>query len=551
MKNTSLISVFLLLLITSCESDFIDREPLSRVGDNVLFSSEQGAIQALNACYDMMGRMELYRRLHYEIGDCLSDDSEVGGKAGNYEHAASQDLSRFIGTSDNEVSADYWKYNYRGIARCNDVILRVPDIDMDEELKKRIIAEARFLRALYHFNLNNTYGGVPLAGHPLTQHEYYNLDRSTRYEVYQFIIDELSDLRNDLPEEYQSTDLGRATRGAANALLAKTCLFVATMKKYDNYTEWHGKGFDHEDKVNPEEYFQMAKEAAELVMDGPYELIQGNYNIYDGEYYEIEVPAFRWIFTLEGNNCKEMIFQVQHYDGHSGTGANYNEGNDIAKWCLVRDAIAPDGTPIPKPGFGFNCPTQDLVDEFEPEDNIRFSTTITTDNDSILWTYNDSIQWCMCDHKQSPTGYGQGKIRPLPNELYGGGGTFPSTQSGFNITILRLADVILIHAEACAELGLENEAREDIKRIRNRVGLSDYPSDPEYSSILEAVRHERRCELALEAHRWFDIVRWGQAKEELEGTAYGDSFIEGIHEYIPVHSAEILISNVIQQNYGY
>ena len=246
-----------------------------------------------------------------------------------------------------------------------------------------------------------------------------------------------------------------------------------------------------------------------------------------------------------------MIFQVQHYDGHSGTGANYNEGNDIAKWCLVRDAIAPDGTPIPKPGFGFNCPTQDLYDEFEPEDLMRLKTTITTDEDSILWTYNDSIQWVMCDHTQSPTGYGQGKIRPIPTELFGGGGTYPSTQSGFNITILRYADVLLIHAEACAELGLEPEARADLKLIRNRVGLTDYPADPAYADILEAVRHERRCELALEHHRWFDIVRWGITEQELQGTSYGDAFSPGTHEYIPVPDSEIAISNVMQQNNGF
>jgi hypothetical protein len=551
MKNIRLLSVLLIIMLSSCESEFLDREPLARVGDNVLFSSPEGAIQAVNACYDVMGRMELYRRLQFEIGDCISDDSEVGGKAGDYQHPASQDLSRFIATSDNQTSADYWIYSYRGIARCNDVIQQVPNIDMEESLQNRIIAEARFLRALYHFNLNNIYGGIPLAGHPLTQDEYYSLPRSTRYEVYQFIIEELRDLRQDLPEEYESADVGRATRGAANALLAKTYLFVATLKKYDQYIEWHGQGFDHENEVVAAEYFQMAKEAAELVMNGPYSLIEGSYTLYEGETYELEVPAFRWIFAIEGNNCSEMIFQVQHFDGHSGTGANYNEGNDIAKWCLVRDAIAMDGTPIPKPGFGFNCPTQDLVDEFEPEDHIRFSTTITTDEDSILWTHNDSIQWVMCDHRQSPTGYGQGKIRPLPNQLYGGGGTFPSTQSGFNVTILRLADVILIHAEACAELGLENEARNDLKMIRNRVSLSDYPQDPEYSNLLEAVRHERRCELALETHRWFDIVRWGKAAEELEGTAYGENFLEGTHEYLPIHSAEIMISNSIKQNKGY
>ena len=194
----------MICLLWACESDFIDREPLARIGDNVLFSSEEGALQALTGCYDAMGRMEIYRRIHYEIADCLSDDSEVGGKAGNYEHAASQDLSRFISTSDNETSYDYWKYNYRGIGRCNDVISRVPAIEMDEELKARISAEAKFLRALYHFNLNNAFGGVPLLDHALSQDEYYNINRSSRLEVYQFIVNEMTEIRDDLPVEYDA-----------------------------------------------------------------------------------------------------------------------------------------------------------------------------------------------------------------------------------------------------------------------------------------------------------------------------------------------------------
>jgi hypothetical protein len=108
-----------------------------------------------------------------------------------------------------------------------------------------------------------------------------------------------------------------------------------------------------------------------------------------------------------------------------------------------------------------------------------------------------------------------------------------------------------MHAEACAELGLDAEARADLKRIRNRVGLSDYPVDPEYSSTLDAVRHERRIELALEAHRWIDLVRWGLAGEELEGTSFGDAFVPGKHEYLPVNDSEIRLSTVMKQNQGY
>lgn len=549
--NYTIILSILVFLINACSDDFIDREPLARMSDEILFSSEQGALQTLTGCYDMMGRMETYRRNHNEIAECIADNCEVGGKAGNYEHAGAQDLSRFIATSDNETAHGYWKYHYRGIARCNEVIKRVPEIDMDEEIQARIVAEATFLRALYHFNLNNAFGGVPIADHPLAQEEYYETDRSSRLDVYLFIAEDLKKAREDLPVSYPASEAGRATKGAANALLAKTYLFIASFKEYDQYKDFNGNGFDDENRINADEYWQLAKETTELVMDGTYQLITEEQNIYDGEPYELTVSGYYWLFTLEGNNCKEKIFEVQHMDALSGTGGNYHEGNDIPKWYLVRDAIAPDGTPIPKPGFGFNTPTRDLYDAFEPEDQIRLKTTITTDEDSILWEYNDSIVWCMCDHQQSPTGYGHGKWRIIPPELHGGSGGYPATQNGFNIPILRYADVLLMHAEACMELGLEQDARNDLKLIRNRVGLSDYPTDPRYQDLKEAVYHERRVELATEGHRWFDILRWGRVKSELEGTSYGDNFIEGTHEYLAVPATEISISKIMKQNNGY
>lgn len=551
-KISYLLLIAVLFLLNYCTSDFIDLEPKGRVSDVSLFSSSEGALQALTGCYDVLGRDQTYRRLQYELGDCLSDDSEVGGKAGNYQHPAAQDLSRFIASSANELSEEYWEYQYLGIGRCNEVLQRVPDIEMDENLKKRILAEARFLRALYYFNLNVVFGGVPIVDHPLLPDEYYSVPRATRIEVFQFIVDNLLAARNDLPLNYDAANVGRATKGAANALLAKTYLFMASYKDYDTYIEWNGQGFDALNTINADDYWQLAKETAELVINsGEYELIQGVFTRFKGETYEYDVHAFAWIFTLEGNNCKEKIFEVQHYDGLSGTGGNYHEGDARAKWTLVRDAIAPDGSAIPNPGFGFNCPTQDLFDAFENND-IRREITITTDEDSILWEHNDQIVWCKCDHRQSPTGYAQGKVRVMPLELFGGGGTYPSTQSGINICVLRYADVLLIHAEACMELGLNDAAKNDLKAIRNRVGLSDYPEDPEYANLREAIYHERRVELAMEQQRWFDLVRWGRVANELIGTAYGDNFQSGKHEFLPVHEGEVLISKgSIKQNQGY
>lgn len=537
--------IIILLFLCSCnEDDFLDTKPLGRVSDDTYFSTESGAIQAVNGCYDGLQKFATFKQGHIEITECISDNAEVGGNASEYEHEASQDLSRFISNTANSVSSSYWNYQYRGIARCNDVISRVPEIEMDEELKLRLIGEAKFLRALYYFCLNNVYGGVPIVDHPLLQDEYYSTPRSKRLDVFLFIAEDLKEARENLPLNYDAANIGRATRGAANALLAKTYLFIASMKKYDKYIEFDDKGFDPENKVDANQYWELAKKTAELVINSDeYELITGEFTRFAGQPYEHKLHAFDWLFTLEGDNCKEKIFEIQYYDGLSGTGGNYHEGNDIIKWSTVRDAIEPDGTKISNPGFGFFTPTQDLYDEFEAEDTVRLNATIMTDEDSILWLAGeDSIAWCRCDHRQSPTGYSNGKARAIFFELHGGGSGSPPTQSGINNTLIRYAEVILIHAEACMELGFESEARADLKMIRNRVGLSDYPTDPRFAQLKEAVYHERRVELAMEQHRWFDLVRWGRTKDELSGTSYGDAFIEGKHEYLPIHETQVSIS---------
>jgi hypothetical protein len=580
MRKIYLAFIAIIIFSSACDDSFIDRKPLGSLSDGLFFSTKEGIMQGLNGCYDMLGRIETFRRNHQEIANCMSDDAEVGGKDGDYEHPHMQDLHRFISTSDNDYSAGYWKYQYRGVSRCNELLKAIPDVDMDSETKNRVIAEAKFLRALYHFYLNIVYGGVPIVDHVLEQSEYYTINRSSMFEVFDFIAKELESIRDNLPLNYSGSSVGRATRGAANALLAKTYLYIASHKKYSDYVEWHGGKFGSRHSVNADNYWEKAELACEEVMNSSqYALLQGNHTLHQGSYYSFQLHAYGILHTIPGNNSKEKIFEIQHYDGLSGGGNNFNEGNVSKKWFLVRDCkyvqSTGDTIDIPKPGFGFNCPSHDLYEEFEAADSIRRSISIRTNADSILWIYNDSTVWCLADHKQSPTGYSFGKTFATYNNIYGGGGTYPGIQHGANVIIIRYADVLLMHAEACMEQGKDNEAMDDLKLIRNRVGLSDYPDINEvrqrngsYSDITNdlqvAVYHERRCELAMEDQRWFDLVRWGRAKTELEDASdsleaneqqgsktFSFTFVEGKHEYLPIPEAEIKVSEVMKQNSGY
>jgi starch-binding outer membrane protein, SusD/RagB family len=482
--NTKIWTVAICLILIGCNK-FLEMQPTGVESSATFFKTADHATTALTAVYDVTGWRFSQEISEWFLGDICSDDAEKGGENAA-DWAELQLLKEFRGSATNTISYNRWREFYIGIFRANLVIVNVPGIDMDTKLRDRIVAEAKFLRAYFYFQLVKTFGGVPLITHPLSPSEYCQ-PRAELTECWAQIENDLIDAATDLPEKsaYSGTNVGRATKGAANALLAKAYIF---QKKWGD---------------------ALARAAA----------------VIDSKEYALE-PNYSDIFKLSHQNGIESIFEVQHMYLATSTYGDANEGQETSIYQGSRKATY-------FTGWGFNCPTKKFVDEFEPND-LRKKATIV-ENGEILYENTSAQQ--RADNSMSPTGYAARKYM-----LEYMGTTVPGiSNSPANWRVIRYADVLLFHAEAANELGQDSVARASLNLVRKRAGLPEVTTANK-DSLQQAIYHERRVELGLEGHRFYDLVRQGRAAKLLK------NFIQGKHDYFPIPQAELDVCNKIQQN---
>ncbi|MDZ7757306.1 RagB/SusD family nutrient uptake outer membrane protein [Rhodohalobacter sp.] len=485
--------IFQLLLITAvlvaftgCE-DFLSVSPQSQLTQEVFPTTEEDALQATNAVYSTL------REWHYHSGgfpilDIMSDDAHKGsnpndgantvGPYDNFSHTPTQDgLDR------------WWNSLYQGIRRANIVLERVEPIEMDQQLKSRYLGEASFLRALYYFDLTRAFGGVPLVTEVETAIE---LSKSPQSDIYTLIEQDLLFAIDNLPakSEYGPNNLGRATAGAANALLARVYLF-------------------QQDFLNAEEY------ALEVIQSGDYDL----------------EPNFIDANGPEGEHGVESVFEIGAVST-AGQG-----GNQYANTQGVR------GTP--NRGWGFNRPSVDLRDAFGNNDPRREATIIE------LGDVIDGIE--IAGDGTTPDEYvDENDILQIEsyNRKVWIPGTSTDTQYGHNRRLIRYSDVLLMAAEALNENDQPDEALIYLNQVRERARQGDESILPDITEtnkeiLRDLIIEERRVELALEGHRFWDLVRTGKAEDVLG--QYG--FISGKHELLPIPQSEIDLSQgVLTQN---
>lgn len=480
---------------TSCEKDFLEKAPIVGVTEENFYRTEADAIAAINAAYASL-QFQLSPAGHFRWfwGDIMSDDSEKGGSGDNDVNDLLQ-LETFKGPVNTDLLESEWGANYEGIYRANVVLEKVPPIEMNEDLKARILGEAKFIRAWNFYNLVIMFGGVPLADHVLAPSE-YNMPRASADEVWALIEQDLTEAAAVLwkRSEYPQQDLGRITQGAAQALLVKTYL-------------WRQMWAD-------------AKAVAEaIIQSGEYQL----------------VADYADIFPLYGENNEESIFEIQYMNASGGNWGdnNANEGSFTNVFTRARGQFA---------GYGFNIPTQDFVDEFFAEgfEDPRLKSTVFRVGDEMgdrgTFTIDATGGF---PHLYYPKKYFSNKSEDAP---FGD----PNPNGGSNDRVIRYADVLLMHAEAAYHTGDETAARNSLNTVRDRVQIPHIGlSGP---ALLEAIYRERRIELGLEAHRFFDLVRTGRAASELGSLG----FVAGIHEIFPIPASQIQATNgALLQNPGY
>lgn len=605
------------VILVGCTDELLEKPPRGERTLSNFFQTAEDAIQATNATYEQMVNFDrsngFWSSVHYiwylGMTDIASDDSNKGT-----EPADGIDVGRIDDVIYDPAEGPFnglWEWYYQIIFRANSAIENIPNIDMDETLKNRLIGENKFIRAYAYFFLVRSYGGVPLITAPSGVGE-YSQPRSEVQVVYDQIENDLSNAIDALPlkSKYDLSDLGRATKGAAQGLLAKVHLFQ-------------------------NEFQDAERLATEVINSGEYSL----------------TSDYSQIFTPEGENNVESIFEIQ-----AVAASDFSGGTAFSNPQGVRGGL--------NLGWGFNSSERDLLDSYEPGDD-RLQSTVLFAHETTPYGPAAAVtdNPFMIDER-----YNQKAFSPIAN-------TGGNLNSGTNIRRLRYSDVLLIAAEAAYQNGKIAEAQMYTNMVRararngqsatigvipealaavvaNAVGIPEIAGSPfvryvgpegpafdegvlpiewelvqsntillinnldviksvdgiavstlaEFKTqmqtvspvaaipvvvdritetfaggtkttnvqtlnltitaeallldltstgqqLLEDIWHERRVELAMEQHRLFDIRRQGRVGDLLR--AQGKSFIDGTHELFPIPRNELNLNPLLGQNPGY
>ena len=488
MKKIKYIIVFLVSTFTiiSCSDDFVDVASQNESSENY-FNSEQDYQDALIGAYDLL--QSTY--LNVMLGEIASDNTLAGGESAT-DVPGIQQIDDMIHTPNNEQLRSIWGWMFAGVNRANYILEFQDKIEFNG--KENVLAQARFLRAYYYFELVKWFGDVPLiVDQRFLFGDQFEVDRTPKAQVYAQIELDLIYAADNLP--YTQTQLGRVTKGAAEALLGKVYL-------YQN------------------KFGAAALVLEDLINFGPHDL----------------VADYTTIFENDNENTIESVFEVQYADLEgAGFGClQCSEGNVAVGFNGIRNYNGP----LFDSGFSFNVPTQEAVDAFESDDP-RLETAILDIN---AWATATGATFGTGNEH---TGYYNRKYIARQGDSNIGDQNLTNPN---NYRAIRYADVLLMAAEALNRGSIaDDRAQNYLNQVRQRAfGDMDHNITVTGSALTEAIYQERRVELVGEGHRFFDLVRTGRAASEIDG------FISGKHEVFPIPQIEIeLTGNRWTQNSGY
>jgi hypothetical protein len=469
-----------------CSKDLLNVDPKSQVLESNFYQTKEDLDAALISAYDPISWVFHWGASTFVTLNVASDDANAGGTPGGQDIMAYQGADKFNLTPGMERIESLWRKYYAGIYRANLVIENADTANPDLSV---IIAEAKFLRAYYYFDLVRYYGDVVLLDHTATVDE-YSLPRTAAEEVYALIVRDLSEAIPVLPDKDELThsQLFRATKSAAQALLGKVYLFMSSpANNYGNY------------------YQEAANLFGRIIRSGIYDL----HSDYDRNFLATYEHGIESIFELEYTSAINSTFQAD-----DNTGYSYDEASVDFKLCGIREWNQGSNTSVVNmlAGWGFIKPTRELVQAYIDEnDRIRLNYNVYLGNpmsaeiDSAFDFYLSQYGTWGSEEEDSEDfeGFFRRKYRYDADYVVG-------DISFLNINIIRYADVLLMMAECMVNGATDTENGQNavfyLNKVRNRVNL------PSLSSVtLGDIKKERRLEFAFEMIRYWDLVRWGDA----------------------------------------
>ncbi|MBE0650988.1 MAG: RagB/SusD family nutrient uptake outer membrane protein [Bacteroidales bacterium] len=493
-----------LVFLDSCKKNFLTVPPEGQVTPSGYYSSPARATELVNAIYNNLLQWDESTFSWLGITSITSDDADKGSVAGDTGTDKNL-LDNWTFTSTDFSCNEIWVANYRGISRANRALSILPSVEIDSKLKTRLIAESKFLRALYYWRLVRVFGGVPLDTVVVDPTNHAQVDssqvRATEAQVYTQIINDWTYAANHLPtkSEYAASDLGRATQGAAEGFLSKVYMYQK---------DWQ-KAYDYSGMV-----------------------------ISSGEYHL--ASDYAKIFREAGQNGPGSLFEIQAVGGPVNLGV---QGYEAVQG--VRGQF----------GWGFNVPSQALEDSFECTDGLPIDKSPLYDPNNPAKNRDPRLAATII-FPGDTLWDGTVIISDPPNPRYNMKAYISRTEETFDgndwesnkhVHLLRYAEVLLIHAEAANELGKTDEALQYLNMVRARVNMPAVTTTDQ-ANLRLAIWHERRYELGMEGDRTFDLIREGRAAQVLGPLG----FTAPKNDLFPIPQTQIDLSNgLLTQNPGY
>jgi hypothetical protein len=497
-----------LTLFPNCNKKDLQLTNPNDLNTNVFWKTADDAKKGLVGAYGPLTTIQAWGRM---LGAILT--IQRGDDVNPFPFPEVQDPGSFNTKSSDSRVQEGWVELNAIVSRANAVIGYVPEIEMDAEEKSKILGEAYFLRGLAHFYLLNMWGNIPLITQPVTKLEDLFIEQSPQEAVWASIIADFKEAQNRLPETVHPSEVGRATWGAATAMLGKSYLFT---KKW-------------------------TEAAAEFkkIIDKP-------------SLYKL-VSNYQDNFLASTNNNSESIWELQYQSSSSGNWGPSGTPNPLRGQGWEAD-IAPAGY-TSQGSVSVNQWVYDLFMEEKTIDGKIDPRAYAT----ILWDYPGAKVY-QDDFKTGITGTNQQKIWVRKYLNYDRINALTPGDWGYatnNRRMIRLADVLLMYAEAQNEAsGPDINAYNAINSVRERADMPAITPGLSQDAFRNAVRKERVLELSLEGDRVFDLLRWGImadvfiAHPEYRSNS-GGKFIKGKHEYLPIPINDINANPKIIQNSGY
>lgn len=498
---------------TACKKSLdLDIENPNRVDESNFWKTGEDALQGVNAIYGNFYRNGApYSRWLPFYMDVRSDDGYSTSGWNELRSVGGLNITQY----SFEVNIDTWAHHWRGVFRANQVLAYVPGIAMDEAMKTRLLGEAKFLRALYYYNLVTIWGNIPLILEPSNPAD--KPSQVPQDQIWAQIELDLTEAAAALPMSYTGDDIGRATKGAAYGYLGRT---------YMQQKEW-----------------QQAADALQHLVSGS---VASMYDL---------VVNYRDNFLHTTENNRESVFEVQfkmraENSGEDGPTSNvgtsrapffgppghgFNDAN-MHRW-IVREFMqerTADGGRDPRLAA---TALYDSTDERGPNFTLIYGSTFSSKN------YNADISQRVWYRK-----YLDDYFRINEFEVF---------NSPINFRALRFADVLLMYAEALNNLNRTPEAYQYVDRVRQRAGLqrlSVVRPGMSQAQFQQQIMHERVTELTGESVRWNDLARWGYFDDaaklnELKARdPEFNNFVIGRNKYMPIPQSEIDINPNLVQN---